>query len=209
MTRIDHLVVRAETLAEGVDFVEAALGVKMAGGGEHKGYGTHNRLMGLGSEMYLEVIAPNPDEPLPGNARMFDMDRFSGPPSLSAWVLSANSVSKAMALSPQGMGELLALSRGDFHWLFSFPPEGRLPFGGAFPALIEWQSPHPAPLLPESGCRFTGLEIGHPEADELARSLAPLLQEPRVRLTQAEAFFMRAQIHTPAGPRILAAVVST
>ena len=181
----------------------SALGVKMAGGGMHKGYGTHNRLLSLGPETYLEVIAPNPEEPAPEHARMFDMDRFDAAPSLSAWVLRVKSASAAMALAPAGMGELLALSRGDFRWLFSFPPAGRLPFAGAFPALIEWRSLHPAPALPETGCRLERLEIQHPEAGQLGAALERLLDEPRLRLRRAPEFSMRARIATPQGIRVL------
>ena len=205
MVVIDHLVVRAESLAAGVEYVEAALGVEMAGGGEHRGYGTHNRLMALGADTYLEVIAPNPAEPAPEHVRMFDMDRFSGLPSLSAWVLRAKSASDAMALAPEGMGALLRLSRGDFRWLFSFPPAGRLPYGGAFPALIEWQSAHPAPLLPEQGCRLERLEIHHPEAEALRAALTPVMRDARVLVSPGAGFSMRAEIATPAGRRVLGA----
>ncbi|HHB80134.1 MAG TPA: VOC family protein [Aliiroseovarius sp.] len=205
MARLDHLVVRAQTLEAGVAWVEAALGVEMAGGGEHRGYGTHNRLMALGPETYLEVIAPNPQEPAPENHRMFDMDRFSGPPSLSAWVLNVKNARDAMRRAPEGMGEILALARGDFRWLFSFPAQGRLPFGGAFPALIEWQTAHPAPLLPENGCRLEALEIDHPQAGALGAALAPLLDDARLRLKAAPEFAMRAQISTPGGMCLLGA----
>lgn len=203
MATIDHLVVRAETLEQGVGHVEAALGVKMAPGGVHAGYGTHNELLSLGDSTYLEVIAPNPAEPRPKNARMFDMDKFSGNPQLSAWVLGVKNANQAMAYAPEGMGDLLALSRGEFRWLFSFPPRGCLPFAGAFPALIEWRSSHPAARLPQSGCRLHGLEIFHPQASELARALGRLLQEPRLSVAPAAQFAMRAQIMTPAGLREL------
>ena len=39
MLRLDHLAVSATTLDEGVAAVEAALGVPMAGGGQHAAYG--------------------------------------------------------------------------------------------------------------------------------------------------------------------------
>ena len=60
LAELDHLVVSAATLAEGVAYVEEALGVAMAGGGEHAHMGTHNRLLSLGPSDYLEVIAVDP-----------------------------------------------------------------------------------------------------------------------------------------------------
>ena len=48
------------------------------------------------------------------------------------------------------------------------PADGKLPFDGCFPALIQWEGAlHPARALPESGLRLTRLEIAHPQADAL------------------------------------------
>ena len=64
MLRFDHIAISAQTLEDGVAAVEAALGVKMAGGGQHPHMATHNRLLGLG-DLYLEVIAIDPAAPAP------------------------------------------------------------------------------------------------------------------------------------------------
>jgi hypothetical protein len=42
-TQIDHLVIVAKTLEQGVQWCEATLGVTPGAGGEHALYGTHNR----------------------------------------------------------------------------------------------------------------------------------------------------------------------
>ena len=52
--RLDHLVVTAPVLAEGVAWVETTLGVKMEAGGQHPQMGTHNALL-------LEARHPHPD----------------------------------------------------------------------------------------------------------------------------------------------------
>ena len=72
MLRFDHLAVSAETLADGVAYVEQALGLALAGGGQHPLMATHNRLLGLG-DLYLEVIAADPDAPRPAHPRWFDL----------------------------------------------------------------------------------------------------------------------------------------
>ena len=42
---LDHLVVAARTLEEGVAWVESRLGIAMGPGGKHAAMGTHNRLL--------------------------------------------------------------------------------------------------------------------------------------------------------------------
>ncbi|MEY3533834.1 MAG: hypothetical protein RI979_1858, partial [Pseudomonadota bacterium] len=71
MLAFDHIAMSSVDLAEGVATVEAALGLRLSGGGEHPLMATHNRLMGLG-DLYLEVIAPNPAAPRPTWPRWFD-----------------------------------------------------------------------------------------------------------------------------------------
>ena len=100
---LDHLVVSAEHLQEGVDWVEAQLGVTMAPGGKHAAMGTHNRLLGLG-EVYLEVIAADPDAPPPAHPRWFGLDAFRGPPRLTNWVVRVSDMDAGLALAPEGCG---------------------------------------------------------------------------------------------------------
>jgi len=59
-SRLDHIVVTAASLQEGIDYVRDALGVEMQAGGEHEHMGTHNCLLKLGDKLFLEVIAANP-----------------------------------------------------------------------------------------------------------------------------------------------------
>lgn len=203
MLRIDHLAVVATRLEDGVAAVETLFGVPMAGGGKHPLMGTHNRLLSLG-ELYLEVIAPDPEAPHPGRPRWFDMDRFTGPPRLANWVAVGDNLAAEVQLGPAGIGEPISLSRGAFRWQMAVPPDGRLPFDGAFPALILWEgTAHPAPALPDHGLRLTRLEIGHPDATDLRAALAGRMDDPRVVIGLAKTVRMRATIATPSGLRTL------
>jgi hypothetical protein len=69
---VDHLVVLAASLDQGVAWCEATLGVTPGPGGEHPLMGTHNRLLSIATashrRAYLEIIAVNPDEGLGGSA---------------------------------------------------------------------------------------------------------------------------------------------
>lgn len=201
---IDHIVICAASLDEGCAHVAHALGVTPAGGGAHPGRGSHNRLLSLGPETYLEVIAPNPDDPAPPSPRMFDLDNFSGLPRLRNWVMRVNDLPAAMTFAPEGQGRIEAMERGPYRWQMSVPEDGRLPFGGAFPGLIAWQGADPAPDLPESGCNLIGLTIRHPEARALRAALGAFLDDPRLRVVAGEEIAFSAEIATPHGPRRLA-----
>ena len=80
-SQIDHLVVAAHSLQQGVDWCESVLGITPAAGGEHEKYGTHNRLFKIATPgfpvAYFEIIAINPEaviEKKPPPTRWFDLD---------------------------------------------------------------------------------------------------------------------------------------
>ncbi len=204
MLRLDHLAISAQSLHDGVEAVEAALGVKLAGGGQHPHMSTHNRLLGLG-DVYLEVIAADPSVLPPTWPRWFDLDNFSGPPRLTNWVAGCENINAALAASPAGTGRPVDLQRGGYRWKMAVPANGKLPFDGAFPALIQWEGTlHPAQRLPESLVRLTRLEIAHPDAAGLQDALARLFLDPQVVITSGPAKALRATFDTPHGPRHLA-----
>lgn len=197
----DHLAVSAETLEEGVAAVEAALGVALAGGGQHPHMSTHNRLIGLG-DLYLEVIAADPAAPKPDWPRWFDLDNFAGRPRLTNWIARCDDLVAEVAQAPVGVGVPVSLQRGDYRWQMAVPADGKLPFDGSFPALIQWESAlHPARALPESGLRLTRLEIAHPQADSLRAALN--LHDPRVVIVAGQGKELRASFATPHGVRVI------
>lgn len=203
MFELDHLAVSANSLADGVAAVEQALGVPLAGGGEHPLMGTHNRLLGLG-DVYLEVIAINPDAPPPAHPRWFDLDGFDAPPQLTNWICRTDDLQAAIAVSPDGVGAPVALARGDLRWQMAVPADGILPFDNAYPALIQWDgAAHPAARLEDVGCRLRRFEITHPEAEALKTALGLKLTDPRVTINQGSRIAYRAEIDTPHGVRVL------
>lgn len=203
MLKLDHIAVAAQTLDEGVDWIESRLGVQMCAGGEHPLMGTHNRLLGLADGLYLEVIAINPVAPKPAHSRWFDLDNFAGSPRLTNWILRSPDIVETLADLPLDIGYPLALSRGDFRWQMAVPSDGKLPFGNCFPAVISWHGDaHPADRLPQSGCRLKALEITHPDADSLQNVLSSRFSDPRLSIKKGSAR-LRATIATPDGERTI------
>ena len=203
MLELDHLAVAAETLEEGRAHVEAALGVALQPGGQHARFGTHNLLLGLEDGLYLEVIAIDPDAPVPGVARWFDLDRFAGPPRPGTWICRCDDLEAALAAAPAEAGVPVDLARGDLRWRMGVAADGRMAFDGAFPSLIQWQGAHPAARLAPSGCRLRRLEVAHPEAAALGATLSGMLRDPRVVVLQGPSMALRAEIETPHGVRVL------
>jgi catechol 2,3-dioxygenase-like lactoylglutathione lyase family enzyme len=62
---LDHLAIVAPDLDSGCAFVSRVLGVDLQPGGAHPRMGTHNRLLRLGPDTYLEVIAIDPSAQRP------------------------------------------------------------------------------------------------------------------------------------------------
>jgi hypothetical protein len=192
--RLDHLAIAAQTLGAGVRHVEDLLGVPLSDGGRHAAMGTHNRLLSLGPEIYLEVIAIDPAAVAPGRPRWFGLDVFAGPPRLQAWILAMDDISAA----PASAGVPLALARGDLRWHMAVPEGGELPLDGVHPAYIAWEgAAHPAARLPDQGVRLVSLTVSHPDLAALRRATAGLA-DPRVTLTEGPAG-LRARLLTPRG----------
>ena len=212
---LDHLVVMAHTLDEGVAWCEATLGVTPAPGGEHALFGTHNRLLAIGSpawpQAYLEIIAINPAAD-PARRRWFDMDdaavreavRTRGP-RLIHWVARVPGLAAACtAWAAQGLdaGEMLAASRmtprGLLQWQIVVRADGRRPLDGCAPTLIEWGAAHPAASLPASGVMLLALALRHPQAPALQGALAAI-GAAGIAVEAAGKPALRARLATPRG----------
>ncbi len=168
---LDHLVVGAATLEEGVTWCERVLGVTPGPGGKHALMSTHNRLLNISGpkhpRAYLEIIAIDPDAPPPGRARWFDLDQptlreaLAQGPGLIHWVSRVPNLDAALAnWRGEGVdaGEAVEASRGNLRWRIALREDGRRLRREALPVLIEWGEAHPTDGMPESGVQLLGYE---------------------------------------------------
>ncbi len=197
---LDHFAIAANTLAEATAHVEEALGVPLQPGGEHAVFGTHNRLLGLADGLYLEAIAIDPEATPQRQPRWFDLDRFEGAARITNWICRSSDLDSTLAALPVDAGAPVSLTRRDLSWQMAVPNSGILPYDNIFPALIQWQGPHPAPRLTQQGCSLRRLVVSHPEAQALAELLP--LDDARVVFEPGPAA-LRAEIDTPHGLRHL------
>ncbi len=172
----------------------------MGPGGEHALMATHNRLSGLGTGEYLEVIAIDPDAPPPGRPRWFDLDRRAGPPRIGNWIVRTDDLDALIRRYPAA-GRAVSFERGPYRWRMAVPENGILPFDGCFPALLQWDTP--APTFPDTGLRLTALTLSHPNGDRLKGMLDDILTDTRISVN-VEKRRIAAFLDTPAGPRNLA-----
>lgn len=213
--QLDHLVVIASSLAEGVAWCEATLGVTPGPGGQHALMGTHNRLFSIASPAfplaYFEIIAIDPAAPPPARRRWFDMDdpalqerlRRDGP-QFAHWAARVDDAQAAVAvLKTQGIdrGTVIAASRptlqGLLQWQITVREDGQRLIDGALPTLIQWGAVHPAAAMPASGITLASFALQHPRADALATACRAL-DLPGISV-QAGPAQLRAQLRTPRG----------
>ena len=194
-TQIDHLVVMAASLEQGVQWCEDTLGITPAPGGEHEKYGTHNRIFKIASPefplAYFEIIAINPAAVIPKRSqvpRWFDMDNatlqkaVAQGPRLIHFVSSTEDVKAARhVLRTQGIerGQVVHASRksskGMLNWQITVREDGERLFNGCLPTLIQWGKPdatdplrlHPRNSLPRSGVTLQSLTVNHPSGAKL------------------------------------------
>lgn len=196
---LDHLAVLGESLAEATSHAERTLGQPLSPGGVHARYGTHNQLIALAPDLYLEAIAVDPSAPDPAEPRWFGLDGFTGPARLDKWICRVADLDEALTVFPMA-GRPVSLERGALRWRMAVPADGMLPFDGVFPALIEWQSPvPPGKALTASGLTLEHLTVTHPEIEALQGLLLPHLDAPLVRFAKGPRAGLVAQIVRPDG----------
>jgi Glyoxalase-like domain len=201
-SQIDHLVIVANNLDQGVQWCEATLGITPGPGGEHKLFGTHNRLFKIATPAnpmaYCEIIAIN-SEAAPaikqGAQRWFDMDNaalqaaVAIQPSLVHFVANTPDVQAACAALAAlniDRGPALEASRhsrkGLLQWQITVREDGQRLFNGMLPTLIQWGKPdaaeplrlHPRNSLPRSGVTLQSIISTHPEAPALQAAYAAI-----------------------------------
>ena len=201
--QLDHLIVIAASLAQGVAWCEQTLGITPGPGGEHPLMGTHNRLFSIASpafpRAYFEIIALQPGAKptrAPGLQRWFDMDDpmlqsrvASAGPQLVHFVASVDGVVSAVkALAGLGLdrGRVVAASRqtdsGLLSWRITVRDDGQRLFYGGLPTLIQWGdaaadpalAAHPLDAMQASGVTLQALQVQHPRPDSLQQAHAAI-----------------------------------
>ncbi len=228
-TQIDHLVVAARSLDEGVAWCEATLGITPQAGGEHEQFGTHNRLFKIATPRYpmayFEIIAINPaasSQKRNANKRWFDLDHpalqasIAQEPALIHFVVNTSDIQLASnTWKAQGLdtGPVVQAQRqtdkGMLQWQITVREDGQRQLGGTLPTLIQWGKAddteptrlHPRNSLPRSGVSLQNIMVTHPAADAL-KTAYEAVHLKDIEMTSGAAN-IAAHLQTPKGLVVL------
>ena len=194
-SQIDHLVIAASTLEEGVVWCERTLGITPGLGGEHPLMGTHNRLFSIATpgypSAYFEIIAIDKGAAcarIMGAKRWFDLDNETlqrqieqtGPQLIHFVASTPRAAPAVQALADLGIdrGELLSASRsvpqGLLSWQITVRDDGQRLMHGTLPTLIEWGEMHPTQHMTGSGVTLQSLSASLPDAEPLRAAYAAI-----------------------------------
>ena len=209
-TRIDHLVIGAANLSLGTAYVRERFGVDIPFGGSHEKMGTHNHLMSIGNDMFLEVIAIAPDMKPPESPRWFSLDdpcvrqSIKDAPRLLTWVVNTRDIESLLQAAKFSFGKATGITRGNLSWRFGLPDDGRLLAAGMIPYVIQWETDsHPSKKMADLGCRLRSLDIYHSQVPWLHTILDSIGASDLVNmhtLPENRPPFLVAYIDTPNGP---------
>lgn len=192
--RIDHIIYAAPDLEAAVRDITDRLGVRAAGGGQHLGRGTHNTLLALGPTTYLEIIAPDPDQPEPAAPRPYGVDGVTRA-GVVGWALACDDIEGAL-----GQARAKGFDPGDVIDGHRLTPTGTMLrwrvtsnalTAGVVPFLISWgDTPHPATDGP-ADLTLESLHIEHPDPASVTADLRCLDAPVEVRPARVPAIVVR------------------
>jgi hypothetical protein len=191
-TMLDHILLGCSDLDRGIAFVEKHTVIPPAFGGVHPGRGTRNAILSLGEprgeelnpRRYLEIIAPDPDQP--GAPDHYGLQKLIEP-RLVGWAAHPGDLDQfATRLRNAGIA-------------FDGPnpgsrkrPDGRLlqwktlnlkdDLDGLLPFFIEWSADtsHPSVDAPR-GCHLARFQLLTPDPEKLRRAATTMALDVEIQ----------------------------
>ena len=166
MFTIDHIVFGAASLEEGTEFIEDKLNTKLSNIGYHDFMGTHNRVLKIGKNSYLEVIAIDPKSQKPNHDRWFNLDNIrlqskkKKEPQVIGYVIDTSDQKILKHYSP-----FFQVARGSYKWNFAMPKlENNKLYPGLIennlmPSIINWQSEKPINKMQNTKFELENIEV--------------------------------------------------
>jgi hypothetical protein len=203
-TIVDHLLLGAADLNQGIALAKEKTGLSPVIGGSHPGVGTRNALLSLGSRQYLEIIAPDPAQ----QVFTYQPDlRELQEPRLITWAAATRDIEAAAQKARAAGLEVIGPRDGSrkkpdgqvLHWK-TLGIENSFTISGValIPFFIQWGEgvQHPSQDAPTS-CRIESLQFVHPEPEQVTAMFSKLGIKANVRPGQEAR--LKATLWTPKG----------
>ncbi|WP_191602121.1 VOC family protein [Marinomonas algicola] len=208
--KIDHIVIGADTLEQGMESLHKTLGVTLPKASKHDAMGTHNCVAPVGNESFIEILSIDPEAPTPNRARWFNMDnpevqaQFKKQPMAYHWVVGTNDLDAVIANSPIEMGEIVTFTRGERSWRLNIPKDGSLAEAGLIPTFIEWSpGAHPSTNMSDLGLTLKTVILTHPDPEKLHHLLDALGVDHLATIEKGEQPSIAFQIQNQSGTQTL------
>jgi len=177
MEQLDHVVLAVSDLDQAKSDFETQTGVMPADGGAHDGLGTRNALVAFDNNVYLEIIAPDPEQELEDT--MGEKLSQLSSPRLLHWAIRSKNLNKVfdradnIKLYP---GQVKAMSR-------KVPDGPRMKWevlgigghedAGCVPFYIDWlRASHPTKKMPKVG-NLKSFQVSIPTESLALKLLTP------------------------------------
>lgn len=174
MHNIDHFMIAANDLDRLSEYFITITGLPLATGGSHPDLGTRNKLIATTTDVYLELIAPDPALNATSDLREA-IEQIEDP--VLHRVIALGSLERfpqiVDAYQRAGVPAVVRpLSRetpsGDILRWHLLMPAARNEFGIFAPLFIDWGlTPHPSQTLPSAACTLVDCHAGHPEPERI------------------------------------------
>ena len=172
MHKLDHIVFGSYTLEEGTVFVENMLQAKLSDIGYHKDMGTHNRVIRISENVYLEVVAIDPKRKNLKNRKWFNLDnsnlqsKLKKSPQIIGYVIENNDRNINKYYDP-----FFEASRDRYKWKFAMPTfnnilDSEIIETGIIPSLISWKSEKPIYQMKKNQFELISFEIEFSETQQ-------------------------------------------
>ncbi len=164
----DHFLYGVSNLEEAVATIEAETGLKATPGGRHENIGTRNAFIGLADDMYIELLAPDPEQSRDASVASI---LYALPENgLIGWCARSDNLDAlATAYVESNTSDII----GPTNWRRHLPDGGAIdwqllhvspsPIGALQPFFINWgETPHPTENLhPQGACTTFSLTSPH------------------------------------------------
>ncbi len=201
--QIDHIVLTVSDLQNTMNLFQNTYGIQTQHGGQHKEFGTHNALVNLGNGVYLEILAPDPNNEAFAGKRWMGAD-LSQNPVVSRWALKSSDLENDQSILSKfnkKYGDIIEGSRQKtdgnmLRWKMIKPLPS--PLVDIVPFMVDWtdSDSHPTDSLPVA-CQLHSIEFGHPEKEKYQQLFEELNVEHKVEV--ATDVHIRIRLQTDKG----------